>query len=315
MTSLELKPDLDRLIQQLGTVTECDQAAAKLVWCGPAVIPALRRFLFEGKPSGVYQPRRAAVEALGGLGAKDVLVEYLTWKHEIADPATRFGEECVRNAGARALARFQSKDVLDVLLSFALPHCQPGIVDALARFSPLEAIPYFLRALEDDLCQAPAMEGLRQLGREAELALVTSALMRLPSAEEERPSSVRRRGKALELIIEMGPSATSWPLLMAVLDENDPAIVTAASKLAIVSGNSDDRVKAARRLITVLPRADWFYREEIQDCLVELYPEAQSVVEQECIRRKSAPEAERIMDSTLQVLEGVRRRMDDTLVK
>src|SRR5579862_9504954 len=29
--------DLDRLIEQLNTVMECEQAAARLVWCGPTV--------------------------------------------------------------------------------------------------------------------------------------------------------------------------------------------------------------------------------------------------------------------------------------
>jgi HEAT repeat protein len=310
MNSLEFKPDVDRLIEQLGMVTECDQASVSLIRYGPAAIPALRRFLFEGKPSVVYQPRRAAVEALSGLGAKDVLIEYLGWKREIPDAATRFGEECVRNAAARMLSRFPSKDVLDVLLSFALPHCEPGIVDALAHFSSLEAIPYLLRALEDDLCQMPAMDGLRRLGREAELALVTSALTRLPSPDEERPSSFRRRGKALELILEMGPSATSWPLLRALLDENDPAIVTATSKLAIHCGSGDDRIKAAHRLVAVLPRADWFSREEIQNCLVELYPEAESFIEQECASRKTEPEAQQVMDPALRVLERVRRKIE-----
>lgn len=302
-------PDLQRLIQQLNTVTECDQAAAKLVWCGPRVIPALRRFLFEGKPSVVYQPRRAVVEALGGLGAKEVLIQYLTSKREIEDPATRFAEESVKNAAARELARFRTKDVLDVLLGFALPHSRPGVVEALAQFGSAEAIPYFLRALEDDLCQASAMDGLRNLGREAELALVTSALTWLPSSEEERSSSLRRRAKALELLAEIGPMPNSWPLLRRLLDDDDAAIITATAKLAIALGNRDDRTTAVRRLLAVLPRADWFLREEIQNALIDLYPEAESLVEQEWVRRSEMPEARRLMDSTLRLIESVRRRV------
>ena len=301
--------DVERLMQELNTVTECDQATAKLVCCGARVIPPLRRLLFEGKPSVVYQPRRAAVEALSGLGAKEVLIQYLTSKREIEDPATRFAEESVKNAAARELARFRTKDVLDVLLGFALPHSRPGVVEALAQFGSIEAIPYFLRALENDLCQASAMDGLRNLGREAELALVTSALTRLPSSEEERPSSLRRRAKALEILVEIGPLPISWLLLRRLLDDDDAAIITATAKLAIGLGSRDDRTTAARRLIAVLPRADWFLREEIQNALVDLYPEAEPLFEQECVRRSEMPEVERIMDSTLRLIQSVRRRV------
>ncbi len=306
---------LDRLLQQLNTASECDQAGAKLISFGPRAIPALKRILFEGKPGVVYQPRRAAVEALGGLGAKDVLVQYLTWKREIEDPATRFAEDCVKNAAARELAQFRTKDVLDVLLGLALPEPRPGIVEALAQFVSEEAIPYFLRALEDDLCQAPAMDGLRNLGRQAELALVTSALTRLPSSDEERPSSIRRRVKALELIAELGPSPSGWPFLRELLDDDDAAIITATAKLAIVLGSRDDRTTTVRRLLAVLPRADWFMREEIQNCLLDLYPEAASFVEHECAKRRGLPEVEQIMDSTLRTLEGVRRRAEHSLPK
>lgn len=300
--------DIEELMQQLATVSECDQAAAKLAFCGKRAIPALRRFLFEGKPSVVYQPRRAAVEALGALGAKDILLRYLTWRREIEDPATRFGEESVKNAAARELARFRTRDVLDALLHFALPHARQGIVDALAQFDCAEAIPYFLRSLEDDLCAAPATEALRRLGRSAELALVTSALTRLPSCEEERPSSLRRRARALGLIAELGPSPAGWPLLKGLLDEDDPPIVTAAAKLAVLLGDRNDRLAAARRLVAVLSRADWYLREEIQNLLLELYPEARSFVEQECAKRRELPEPEQVMDSTFRTLEGVRRK-------
>lgn len=266
--------------------------------------------MFEGRPSVVYQPRRAAVEALGGLRAKDVLVEYLTSKREIADAATRFAEDSVKNTAARELAKFRTRDVLEVLLSFALPRSRPGVVEALAEFRSIEAIPYFLRALEDDLCQAAAMDGLRLLGREAVLALVTSALTRLPSSEEEQPSSLRRRAKALELVTEIGASPAIWPLLKPLLNENDPSIVVATARLAIVLGDRDDRLTAVRSLLTVLPGADWYLREEIQGSLIDLYPHARSLVEQEYQTRNTLTESERIMDSTWRLLDNVRRRAE-----
>jgi HEAT repeat protein len=299
---------LQDLMQQLNTASQCDQAAAKLVLCGRRVIPALQSFLLDGRPSVVYQPRRAAVEALGSLGAKDSLAQYLTSRREIEDAATRFAEESVKNAAARELAKFGTKDVLDLLLDFALPHIRPGIVDALAELASMEAIPYFLRALEDDVCAASAMEGLRKLGHEAELALVTSALTRLPSVEEERPSSLRRRAKVLEALAEMGPSPETWPFLRGLLEESDAGIVTAAAKLAIVLGNSEEKTRAVRGLLAVLPQADWFLREEIRICLGNLYPEAGPLVEKEYARRSELPEQARVQDHTLRLLESVRRR-------
>jgi HEAT repeat protein len=298
--------DLDRLIEQLNTVMECEQAAARLVWCGPTVIPALRKFLLEGKPSVVYQPRKAAVEALGGLRAKDVLIEYLTSKRDIGDAATRFAEDSVKNAAARELAKFRTKDVLDVLLSFALPRSRAGIVEALGQFGSMEAIPYFLRALEDDLCQAAAVDALRHFGEDALLALVTSARTRLPSPEEERPSSLRRRARVLELIGEIVPPSTLWPFLKSLLEDDDPPIVAATADLATLLGDPNDRACAAQNLIRVLPRADWYFREEIQRLLIELYPEAGPHVEQEYRARTTRSEVEMVMDSTLRVLEKVR---------
>lgn len=299
---------LEHLMWQLNTVTGCDEAAAKLVWCGPAAVSALRRFLLEGKPSVVYQPRRAAVEALRGLGAKDALIEYLISRRDIPDAATRFAEECVKNAAACELAKFRTRDVLDVLMSFALPHSRPGIVQALAEFDSLEAIPYFLRALEDDLCQAPAMDAIRRLGRNAELALITSARTQLPSREEERPSSTRRRAKSLELLAEIGPLAESWPLLRPLLEDEDPSILAATARLAITLGDASARGKAAEKLLTVLPKADWFLREQIQLLLIDLYPEAEPLVEEAWAARSSLPEIERVADSTLRILESVRRK-------
>ena len=216
----------------------------------------------------------------------------------------------MKNAAARELARWRTREVLDALLSFALPHCQPGIVDALGKFATPEAIPYLLHALEDDLCQASAVDGLRTLGREAELALVTAARTQLPSADEERSSSRRRRTKALELLAEIGPSPKSWPWLRPLLEGSDPGIVTAVSRIAATMGDHEDRKTAVSRLLEVLPSADWYLREEIQSCLVDMYPEARSRIEQEIIERNALPEAERIMDPLFRIVLGVPRRAE-----
>ncbi len=96
--------------------------------------------------------------------------------------------------------------------------------------------------------------------------------------------------------------------LRRLLDDDDAAIITATARLAVVLGDSDDRITTVRRLLAVLPTADWFLREEIQGCLLNLYPEAGPAVEQEYAKRNGLPEVERVMDSTLRLIEGVRRK-------
>lgn len=300
--------DIDQLVQRLNSLHDEYQAVASLIGYGRAAVPALKRFLFAGKPGVVYQPRRAAVEVLGALGAKDVLIEYVTWEKNIADPAVRMAEEAIENAAARELARWRTRDVLETLLGFALTHSRTGVIEALGQFACPEAIPYFLHALEDDLREAAAENALRTLGRRAELALAVAARTALPSDDEERPSSVRRRTRALELLAELGASGETWPILRPLLADVDPGIATAISRIAATSGDHQDKVTAVDRLLEVLPGADWFLRGQIQDCLVSLYAEGRPRIEREIADRSELQETTQAMDLPLRTLLGVRRR-------
>ena len=67
-------------------------AAAEFVGYGLKAVPALRAFLFERDPSGIWQPRGWAVQALERIGAEDVLIEYLTHPLDVHTPVERFGE-------------------------------------------------------------------------------------------------------------------------------------------------------------------------------------------------------------------------------
>lgn len=300
----------EELVQRLNYLPDGDQTMAQIIACGPIAIPALKRFLFLGRPSVVYQPRRWAVEALAGLGAKDALLEYLTSKKNITDPAVRMGEEAVENAAARELAKWRTQDVRDALLGFAFLPPRTGIVEALGQFECPEAIPYFVHALEDDVCAAAAEQALRTLGRQAESALIAAARIPLPLPDEERPSSRRRRAKALELLAELQPSPKSWPLLKPLLAEEDAGIVTAASKIAAMLGNDEEKTAAVDRLLAVLPTADWFLRDEVQNCLLSLYKEGAARMDQEIAIRNALPEAERLADPLLRTLLSVRRHVE-----
>ena len=104
--------ELPALVDQLNSLQDLDLTVARLIARGRAAVPLLERFLMQGKPSVVYQPRRAAVEVLGALGAMDVLVRYLTVQKDIADPATRSAEQAVEDAAALEAAAASSRAVI-----------------------------------------------------------------------------------------------------------------------------------------------------------------------------------------------------------
>lgn len=109
-------------------------AAAALIGCGARAISPLRSFLLGGTPRSIYQPRQLAVETLAELGAKDVLIEYLSAPAIIDDAVVRHGEDAVRSTAARELARWQTEDVFQVLRQISLNQLLPGIVEALGGF-------------------------------------------------------------------------------------------------------------------------------------------------------------------------------------
>jgi len=55
--------EIYQLIRELDSLNTGKQAAARLVECGPLAIEPLRRFLLEGIPRKIFQPRLWAVEA------------------------------------------------------------------------------------------------------------------------------------------------------------------------------------------------------------------------------------------------------------
>lgn len=310
LTSDPRETEIARLVQNLNSLKEGEQTAARLVAYGHLAIEPLKHFLLDGKPSVVYQPRRWAVEALAGIGARDVLIEYLTRNEAITDPAVRFGEEPVKNAAARALAAWGTDEIFEILLEISRGRSQLGFVEALGQFRRAEAIPYFIHALEDDVCRSAAEEALRKMGATAVPALVEAALTRLPSREDERPSSVRRRASVLQLLSEAELTQDSWQALRPLINEPHSDVVIAVSKIAVNLGDHQDRIAGVRRLLEVLPSADWFAQGEIETCLTSLYGDGRDILEAELARRNSLPDEQRVVDRALRTLLRVKRQVD-----
>jgi hypothetical protein len=261
MSSLE---EIYRLIGELDSLNTGKRAAERLVEYGPLAAEPLRRFLLEGAPRKIFQPRHWAVEALARLGARDVLLEYLFQIREIPDPEDRFGEEAVESAAARFLAAWPGEDVYQSLLKLSERRMLTGLIEALAEYRRLETIPYFERALEDDFYRSAAEEALQKLGAPACSALALSAVTPRPNFWMETPSSLQRRRCSVRLLHKIGMPVEYWLTLRKLLDEPDEELFTAASKLGVRLASKEDRVIIGRRLIELLFLAPWYLQGDIR---------------------------------------------------
>ena len=127
---------------------------------GCRAIPALRETLFAREPSGLYQARCRAAEALALIGAHDVLIEFLQTAHAAADPVERLGDDAVVNAAARLLVGRTEETVFELLLDPARRPCLTGVLAALASFRRPEAIPRLVASLADDASRPTAERAL-----------------------------------------------------------------------------------------------------------------------------------------------------------
>lgn len=299
--------DVARLMGCLQSLVEGQSAVDELVACGPKAIGPLRDFLLSGRIVSVPQPRMWAVEALAGLRAKEVIAEYLRAPIRASDPVLRLAEDAVRNTAARKLSLWQDEETFALLLELGRDRLLPGIVESLAKFARPEAIPTLDRALEDDFCRAAAEEGFRRIGPHARSALLYSALTPLPDADEERPSSRRRRRSALALLTDIGVEPQAWVEVRALFAEPDPEIIVRLAQIASVVAGPDDRAAAATRLVDVLAELPWYVREDAQAALVALAPESVPPITSALNLRSSNPA--RAADEVFRTLASLHGRV------
>jgi HEAT repeat protein len=304
--------EIRRHIEKLNSLKEGEKAVANLIACGQPAIEPLRQFLLGGKPSAVYHSRRWAVEALAALGAKDILLEYLQQKKDIHDPAVRLGEEAVESAAARELRRWPSEKVYQVLLGLIQEHFLPGAIETLGDFQRPEAVSYLLKALEDDVYRRFAEDALRKIGPRAKPDLIRVALTPQISDGVEIPSSLLCRRSACRLLAEIGISADEWEELRPLLAEPDAGIIVALFRIAEAAAGEKDQERARRRLIEIIPKADWFGRFEIQNALMDHFDALQPFVEEEILRRQQLAEGKDFVDPVLATLLRVKRRTERT---
>lgn len=269
---------VERAIKKLKSLHEGDRGFIETLACGRRAIPALRALFFEREPSGLFQARCLAAKALAGLKAYDVLIEFLEAPRDAADPVERVGEDAVINAAARAVATLREPRIFDLLIRLAEARPLAGVIAALGAFSRIEAIPYLIEALAEDESRPEAEAALRNLGSSAHEALAVAACQPLPMPERESHSRLRQRRSALDLLIETGVQARTWPVLRNLMQDQDAKIAVLACKISLMCAPELEKREAIFRLIDLLPSADFLLELAIEHCLAAYFNSAKELI-------------------------------------
>jgi len=276
-----------------------------LMGCGPRAIAPLREFLLHGRPRGIFQPRQRAVEALAQLGAKDVLMDYLSQERAIPDAVVRFGEEAVENTAARELSRWLTEDVYTFALHLAGHRMLAGLIDTLGEFGRPETAPVLVRALEDDVCRPAAKSALRHIASQVKPVLVAAA-QRGPATEYERPAQLCRRRRVLRILTDLTLCAEEWEALRPLLRDEDIEIAISAAQLAMQAAPHAEKREAAVLLIRSLGHAPWFQQIQIHECLDRHYALVRDLIVKEIEKRQQNSRREQATDHVLRILLAVR---------
>jgi HEAT repeat protein len=259
---------VQRAIGKLKSFHDGDIAVLEVVACGDRAILALRTLLFDREPSGLFQVRVRAVDALAKLGAYEVLVEFLSTPRDVTDPAERLGEDAVINAAARALANHSDQRVFELLLRLAHRPCLTGVISALGNSQRPEAIPLLVEALSEDASRLTAEAALKRIGATARPALIEAVSRRADAHEHVSESRLRQRRSALRLLAEMGVSRRTWQTVRHLMCDDDGRIAILACKICLATGSASEKRNAVLRLFRLFANADWTSRDEIERNLV-----------------------------------------------
>jgi HEAT repeat protein len=258
--------------------------------------------------SGLFQIRCRAVQALGGLGAHDILKEYLELASAgTADPVEQLGNEAVVNAAAMVLSKHPDEGVFRLLLRLGARFYLTGVIAALATFQRREAVPTLIKALEDDGSRHVAENALKHLRPLPYQALVDAARMRLPDSLQESETSIRKRRSALGLLREIGFLKARWPQIRELINDRDPRVAVLACRVACGVAQIPERRRSIIRLVDLLNDSDWMLCNEIEECLCDNFN-----VSSEVISRRLSSESSRLRtlsEGASRILERIQRRM------
>jgi hypothetical protein len=265
--------ELQCAIDRLRSLHDGDLAITDVVAYGKDAVLPLREVLFQREPSGLFDARCRAIEALATVGAYDVLIEFLSAPHTVSDPVESVGDDAVVNAAARAFVNRRDERVFPILLQLAERPCLTGVIAALGAFGRTEAIARLVDALAEDASRLTAEAALKTFGATARRPLLDAAI--LPSFSE---TDIRRLVRVLGLLAEIGVPSDAWTTLSPLVDHPNPRIAVPACRTCLATAPAIYRDAAARRLVHQLSTADWMLRDEIENCLLTYFPLVRDII-------------------------------------
>lgn len=259
--------NLSAALSRLKSLHHDASGVADVVAIGECAIPALKAILFERESSGLYQVRCRAVEALGSLGAFDVLEKFLTEPRPADDPVERLGDDVVVSSAARAIARKKNDDRTFALLH-ELASRRPliGLISALASFQRPTAIPILINALGEDEVRLAAETALMSYGAAAR-SLLLDAAEQFKTSNDLSESQLRKCRSILRLLSEIGVGGREMDRLRPFIASADTQVSLLACRIALSSGSTSTRGKARARLMQLRSRVPWLERMQIEQYL------------------------------------------------
>lgn len=260
----EEKKSLTAVLSKLTALHRAD-GIAEIVAIGASAIPALKEILFEREPSGLHQVRCRAAEALGLLGAFDVLDEFLR-RPQATDPVERLGDDVVVGAAARAIARRKDERTFGLLCELAGKHPLNGVIAALVSFQRPEIIPILVNALGEDEVRLAAETALGSFGSVARHDLLETA-DRFDAGNDLSESRLRKYRSMLSLLGETWLTSEDVDRLRPLMTHADVQVSLLACRIALRCGSKRARSEAHSRLRYLRQRAPWPEQLEIDQYL------------------------------------------------
>jgi hypothetical protein len=168
----------------------------------------------------------------------------------------------------------------------------------------IEAIPFLIAALSDDVARPAAMEALNTMLFEAEPLLIRTILNGSSCGPEEgEPAREQRARAAASLLATANLPKEHARVLAPALECGDPEIASGVARVLLGSGWGDPR-HIAEELMRLLPRAPWFIRDDIRESLEKCGLNAMEALEAGIRARPPS-------DLLLPMLVNIRRRILD----
>lgn len=309
-THQSVEPDTEAIrhvVDKLRSTHDGDSAVLELVAYGNKAIPALRTLLFSREPSGLYEARVRAIEALAKLDAHHILVEFLKSRRDVIDPVERLGEDAVINAAARNEAYRSEPGLFELLLELGQRPCLTGVIFALGTFRNTRTIPLLIQALSEDVSRLTAEVALKRIGVVARPALLEIVTRTRASSTYRSESQLRQCRSALGLLAEMGVSPKMWRNLRPLMHDNDPRIAITACELCLSIGSAPNQREAVHRLIRLSANVDWAVRDEIERYLIAHLHVARSAIPTSSELEALKAESETVKDFVERILQRAPR--------